>query len=69
MNLEKIIEISHKIADPYIKSAEAWKFTAQLLALLLFLSVCGNIYLSVRGVEISFDADENIESDISQSVE
>lgn len=69
MNLDKIIEISHKIADPYIKSAEAWKFTAQLLALLLFLSVCGNIYLAAKGVKISIDADENIESNISQSVE
>ena len=69
MNLDKIIEISHKIADPYIKSAEAWKFTAQLLGLLLFISICGNIYLATKGVKISFDADENIESNISQSVE
>lgn len=57
MNLEKIIEVSHKIADPYIKSAEAWRFTAKLLALLLALSVCGNIYLATRGVDIIVEQD------------
>lgn len=64
MDLEKIIEVSHKIADPYVKSAEAWRFTAKLLALLLTLSVCGNIYLATRGVDITLEqkneySDEN----------
>ena len=69
MNLEKIIEVSHKIADPYIKSAEAWKFCCKVLALLLVLSVGANIYLATRDVEITFDANDNIESNVYQNKE
>lgn len=67
MGLEKIIEISHKIADPYIKSAEAWKFATKLMAVLLFLSVCANIYLCTREIEVVFDAQGNTESFINQN--
>lgn len=67
MGLEKIIEISHKIADPYIKSAEAWKFATKLMAFLLFLSVCANIYLCTREFEVVFDAQGNTESFINQN--
>lgn len=45
MGLEKIIEISHKIADPYIKSAEAWKWATKVSAALLALSIIANICL------------------------
>lgn len=69
MNLEKIIEVSHKIADPYVKSAEAWKFCCKVLALLLVLSVGANIYLATRDVEITFDANDNIESNVNQNKE
>lgn len=69
MNLEKIIEVSHKIADPYVKSAEAWKFCCKVLALLLVLSVGANIYLATRDVEITFDANDNIESNVYQNKE
>jgi hypothetical protein len=69
MNLEKIIEVSHKIADPYVKSAEAWKFCCKVLALLLVLSVGANIYLASRDVEITFDANDNIESNVYQNKE
>ena len=57
MNLEKIIEVSHKIADPYIKSAEAWKYCCKVLAILLMLSVGANIYLATKGVEIIVEQD------------
>lgn len=69
MNLEKIIEVSHKIADPYIKSAEAWKFCCKVLAGLLILSVGANIYLATRDVEVTFDANDNIESNVYQNKE
>ena len=69
MNLEKIIEVSHKIADPYIKSAEAWKFTCKILAFLLVLSVSANVYLATREVEITFDANDNVESSVYQNRE
>ena len=57
MNLEKIIEVSHKIADPYVKSAEAWKFTCKILAFLLMLSVGANIYMATREFEIIVEQD------------
>lgn len=66
MNLEKIIEVSHKIADPYVKSAEAWKFCCKVLSVLLILSVGANVYLATRDVEVIFNADDDIESNISQ---
>ena len=69
MNLEKIIEVSHKIADPYVKSAEAWKFCCKVLAFLLVLSVGANIYLATRDVEVTFDANDNIESNVYQNKE
>ena len=67
MNLEKIIEVSHKIADPYIKSAEAWKFCCKVLAVLLVLSVGANIYLATIENEIILEADYNTESFINQN--
>lgn len=66
MGLEKIIEISHKIADPYIKSAEAWKFATKLLAILLVLSALANIYLCTREIEIVFDAKQNHKTIVNQ---
>lgn len=63
MNLEKIIEVSHKIADPYVKSAEAWKFCCKVLAFLLILSVGANIYLATKGVEILVEQDYQYSDD------
>ena len=67
MNLEKIIEVSHKIADPYVKSAEAWKFCCKVLAFLLVLSVGANIYLATIENEIILEADYNTESFINKT--
>jgi hypothetical protein len=63
MNLEKIIEVSHKIADPYVKSAEAWKFCCKVLAFLLILSIGANIYLATKGVEILVEQDYQYSND------
>lgn len=63
MNLEKIIEVSHKIADPYVKSAEAWKFCCKVLAVLLVLSVGANIYLATKGVEVLVEQDYQYSDD------
>jgi hypothetical protein len=67
MNLEKIIEVSHKIADPYVKSAEAWKFCCKVLAVLLVLSVGANIYLATIENEIILEADYNTGRFINQN--
>lgn len=64
MDLEKIIEIAHQIADPYIKSAEAWKFCCYVLSALFILSVGANIYLATKDVDIVIENDSSfIESD------
>lgn len=65
MNLEKTIEVAHRIADPYIKSAEAWKYCCKVLAILLMLSVGANIYLATKGVEIIVEQ-ENSFSDYNK---
>ena len=67
MNLEKIIEVSHKIADPYIKSAEAWKFCCKILAGLLILSIGANVYLATRDVEVILEQ-ENTYSDYNNNM-
>lgn len=62
MDLEKIIECAKMLARPYI-------WTAFILGGLLVLSVAGNIYLATQEVEITFNADDNVESIISQTNE
>lgn len=62
MDLEKIIELAKILAKPY-------KIATYILALLLSISVIGNIYLATQEVEVIFNADDNIESVISQTNE
>ena len=59
MDLEKIIELAEKLAKPY-------KITTYILAILLILSVCGNIYLATQEVEVTFEADQNTNSFVNQ---
>ena len=59
MDLEKIIELAKEIARPY-------KITTYILAVLLVLSIAGNIYLATQEVEVVLEADENTESVINQ---
>lgn len=63
INLEKIIDLAHKVADEPIR---AYKFCVRLLSVLLLISMGVNVYLISRNVNISFDADYNVESDINQ---
>ena len=62
MDLEKIIELAKEIARPY-------KITTYILAVLLVISLVANVYLATQNIEVSFDANDNIESNINQSNE
>ena len=62
MDLEKIIELAKILAKPY-------KITTYILAVLLILSLLGNIYLATQEIEVSFDANNNIDTNINQTNE
>ena len=62
MELEKIIELAKILARPY-------KITTYILSVLLVISLLGNIYLATQDIEVSFNANDNLESSISQSNE
>lgn len=50
MDLEKIIELAKILAKPY-------KMTTYILAVLLVISILGNIYLATQNVDIVLDQD------------
>lgn len=60
--LEKLIALSKVVAKP-------WVIATWVLAILLGLSVAGNVYLSLNGVEITMAENDNTESTITQSNE
>ena len=60
MDLEKIIELAKILAKPY-------KITTYILAVLLVISLLGNIYLATQEVEVTLEADHNTESVVNQS--
>lgn len=60
MDLEKIIELAKEIARPY-------KITTYILAVLLVLSICGNIYLATDTNYITIEAADNTSSNVTQS--
>lgn len=60
--LEKLIALSKVVAKP-------WVIATWVLAILLALSVAGNVYLSLNGVEITMAENDNTESTITQSNE
>lgn len=60
MELEKLIELAHKVAAPY-------KFCVWVLSVLLVFSLALNAYLASKEFNITFDADENSESEIIQT--
>lgn len=60
MDLEKIIELAKEIARPY-------KITTYILAILLVLSICGNIYLATDTNYITIEAADNTSSNVTQS--
>lgn len=59
-NLEELIKLSKIVARP-------WFIATVLLAILLIISICGNIYQATKGVSVTFDADNNIESTVNQT--
>lgn len=59
-DIEELIKLSKIVARP-------WFIATVLLAILLIVSICGNIYQATKGVDISFDANSNIESSINQT--
>lgn len=60
MDLEKIIELAKILAKPY-------KIMTYILAVLLVLSICGNIYLATDTNYITIEADDNTSSSVTQS--
>ena len=60
MDLEKIIELAKEIARPY-------KITTYILAVLLVLSIAGNIYLATDTNYITIEAADNTSSNVNQS--
>lgn len=59
-DIEELIKLSKIVARP-------WFIATITLSVLLTISICGNIYLATHGVEISFDANNNIESNVNQT--
>ena len=60
MDLEKIIELAKILARPY-------KITTYILAVLLIISLLGNIYLATQEVQVVLEADNNNESNVTQN--
>lgn len=59
MDLEQLIKLSKTVAKPYI-------IAVGILSALLLISVCGNIYMATQGVDVSFQADNNVETFVNQ---
>lgn len=59
MDLEQLIKLSKTVAKPYI-------IAVGILSVLLLISVCGNIYMATQGVNVSFQADNNVETFVNQ---
>lgn len=59
-DLEELIKLSKIVARP-------WFIATIVLLFLLILSICGNIYQATKGVDVTFDANSNIESSINQT--
>lgn len=60
MDLEKIIELAKILAKPY-------KITTYILAVLLVLSIAGDIYLATDTNYITIEAADNTSSNVTQS--
>lgn len=60
--LEKLIALSKVVAKP-------WVIATWVLAILLGLSVAGNVYLMLNALEVTMTANDNSESTITQSNE
>ena len=64
MPLDKLIKMSKVVVEPYL-------WAIGILSVLLLLSVCGNVYQAVRGVDVTIeqannDSDNSINGVIEQ---
>lgn len=60
MDLDKLIALSKIAAKP-------WSTVVMILALLLTMSVTGNVYQSMNGTDVNIIADSNTDSTVVQS--
>lgn len=62
INIDEVDKLADKISKPYI-------ILSKILGILLTISIIGNIYLSVKKVDITLIANNNKQSDVVQSNE
>lgn len=62
INIDEVDKLVDKVAKPYIT-------LSKILGILLTISIIGNIYLSVKKVDITLIANNNKQSDVAQSNE
>lgn len=62
INIDEVDKLADKISKPYI-------ILSKILGILLTISIIGNIYLSVKKVDITLIANNNKQSDVTQSNE
>lgn len=62
INIDEVDKLVDKVAKPYIT-------LSKILSILLTISIIGNIYLSVKKVDITLIANNNKQSDVTQSNE
>lgn len=62
INIDEVDKLADKISKPYI-------ILSKILSILLTISIIGNIYLSVKKVDITLIANNNKQSDVTQSNE
>lgn len=59
-DIEELIRLSKIVARP-------WFIATIVLSVLLSVSIYANIHLATKGVSVTFDADNNIESTVNQT--
>ena len=62
INVDEVDKLVDKVAKPYIT-------LSKILGILLTISIIGNIYLSVKKVDITLIANNNKQSDVAQTNE
>lgn len=62
INIDEVDKLADKISKPYIT-------LSKILGILLTISIIGNIYLSVKKIDITLIANNNKQSDVTQSNE
>lgn len=66
-DLQNIISLSKEVAEPYMEAARAWKCAFCIVAFLFCVSVGVNAYLATKKFNVNLIAEDNVESDVTQS--